>query len=91
MGGPVGNAADNNAVDDDVAGPGSVQERGMLAVAAAAAFQNVIAVQDAAMRTTTMGGYGSSHPRKRGGKDKEKKTAMIVGMEVEGQGGGGQS
>jgi hypothetical protein len=64
MEGPVDNTADN-----DVAGPGSVWERRTSAVAAAAAFRDVIAVQDAAMTTTTMGGYWSSHPRKRGGKD----------------------
>jgi hypothetical protein len=32
-----------------------------------------------------------SHPRKRGGKDEEKKMATLARMEVEGQGGGEQS
>jgi hypothetical protein len=90
MGGPEDNAAENDAADDDAAGPGSVRERRTLAVAAATAFRDIIAVQDAAMTTTTMGGYGLSHPRKSGGKDEEKKTATTAGMEVEGQGSGRQ-
>jgi hypothetical protein len=81
----------DDAAADNAAGPGSIRERRTSAVAAAAAFRDVIAVQDATMMTTTMGGYGLSHPRKTGGKNEEKKTVMTVGMEVEGQGGSGQS
>ncbi len=60
-------------------------------MAAAAAFWDIIAAQDAAMTTLTMGRYRLSCPRKRGGKDEEKKMATTAGMEVEGQGSGGQS
>jgi hypothetical protein len=67
MGGPVDDAADKDAVDDNAVGPKSVREKWTSAVVAAAAFRDVIAAQDAAMTTTTMGGYGSSRPRKRGG------------------------
>ncbi len=90
MGGPVDNAVDNDVADNNAVGPGSVQERRTLAVAAAVALRDVIAAQDAAMTMTTMGGYRSSHPRKRGGKDEEKKMATMAGMEVEGRGGGSQ-
>ncbi len=76
MGGPVDDAADDNVVDNVAAGPGSIRERRTLAMAA---FWDVIAVQDAAMTMTTIGGYKSSHPRKRGGKDEEKKTATMAG------------
>ncbi len=79
MGGPVENVADNNVADNDAAGLGSIRERQTLAVAAAAAFRDVIPVQDTAMTMMTMGGYGSSRPRKRGGKDEEKKTATTAG------------
>ena len=85
------NAADDDTADDNAAGPGSIQERQTSAVGSATAFRDVIATQDTAMTTATMGGYGSSRPRKRGGKDEEKMMATTAGMEVERQGGGGQS
>jgi hypothetical protein len=50
------NAADDNAVDNNAAGPGSIRERWTSAVAAAVAFWDIIAVQNAAMTTMTMGG-----------------------------------
>jgi hypothetical protein len=91
MRGPVDNVVDDDAADNNMAGPGSIRERRTSAVAAAAAFQDLITTQDATMTMTTIGGYGLSQPWKREGKDEEKKMATTVGMEVEGQGGGGQS
>jgi hypothetical protein len=73
MGGPVDNTADDDAANDNAAGPGSIRERRTLAMAATAAFWDVIAAQDAAMTMTTMGGYGSSHPRKRGARMRRKR------------------
>jgi hypothetical protein len=90
MGGPVDDAAIEDAANDNAAGPGSVRERRTLAMAAAVAFWDIIVAKDAAMTMMTMRGYGLSRLRKRGGKDEEKKTAMTAGMEVERQGGGGQ-